>query len=122
MYLSFVQFQHHLHSLCCWGRSSSCQVLASSLMDLLKTSSSVYIDSTPCSHIPWQRPRPSVAAYRIVSCLNLLGWCRGWAWTNDFLIGKQLWPVLQAWNGRDKEGGASLVKEAVVVCVLRLIG
>ncbi len=40
------------------------------------------------------------------------------------MIGKQLWPVLQAWNGRDKEGGTSAgeVKEAVVVCVLRLIG
>ena len=48
--------------------------------------------------------------------------CKGWSWTNDVLIGRHLWPILQQWNGGKggEEGG--VVKEAVLVCVLRLIG
>ena len=38
---------------------------------------------------------------------------------------KYLWPILQEWNkkhGEEVNGGIEGVKEAVVVCVLRLIG
>lgn len=107
-----------------WDGSVTPNQLAESLMKVLQTSTNVYIDSAPTNQTPWQRPRPSVVAYQVVFCLNLLAMCKQWTWTNDFMVGKFLWPILQEWNGgKGKEGEEEVeTKDAVVVCVLRLIG
>ena len=38
-------------------------------------------------------------------------------WTNDTLIRAHLWPLLQQWNAKQDS-----VREATVVCTVRLIG
>jgi len=74
------------------------------------------------SHTPWQRPRPSLVGYQLVYCLNLLATCKRWAWTNEFLIGKLLWPILEGAGSRNVSAEGEEVKEAAVVCVVRLVG
>ena len=124
--LSSSQFPRNLLALCGWNRNVDCKRLCCCLMEVMKESPNIYIDSTPCGNTPWQRPRPSVTAYQIVRCLNLVCRCKGWAWTNDFLIAKHLWPILQQWNGKTTGAGSAhdddVVRDCVVVCILRLIG
>ena len=91
--------------------------LVPALLELLKNSPQVYIDSTPPGQLPWRRPRPSTLAFHLVHCLRALTWYQGWVWTNDTLIGAHLWPLLQQWNS-----SADSVREETIVCILRLIG
>ena len=49
--------------------------------------------------------------------LRVLSAVRGWTWSNDVLIRQHLWPLLQQWN-KD----SSCLREATIVCILRLIG
>ena len=67
--------------------------------------------------------------HRLPEVVNVLAASKTWSWTYDFLIGKHLWPILQEWSGKkglaksqDEEEGGVVIKDAVVVCVLRLIG
>jgi len=91
--------------------------LVQALVEVLRASQKVYIDSPPPGQIPWRRPRPSSLAFHIVHCLRFLTWYQGWVWTNDVLIRAYLWPLLQQWNSN-----ADSVREATVVCIMRLIG
>ena len=120
-----LQFARRLHLLCNWSinhNPQSCIVLTSSLIELLNSSPNASITYCPPGHAPWQFPRPSQVACQVVRCLSLLASCRGWSWTNDVLVAKQLWPVLQQWHGQRKGGGVVEMREVVVVCILRLIG
>lgn len=87
------------------------------LIVILQNSEHVFIDA-PSTQGVWRRPRPSALAFQVVHCLRILSWYRGWVWTNDTLIRAHLWPLLQQWNGTSRES----VREATVVCVIRLIG
>ena len=87
--------------------------LTGCLIEVLKSSSSVSIKVAPDS-----KPHPSRHACTIVLALRVLAKVRGWKdWTNDVLIGQYLWPLLQQWN-KDPES----VREATVVCLVRLLG
>ncbi len=110
----------NLHSLCHWSQAvppRTLNTLVKILLNVLQTSPQVFIDSLPSGMFPWRRPRPSVAAFRVVHCLRMLVWLQGWMWTNDTLIGAHLWPLLQKWYGKNET-----VREATVVCAIRLIG
>ena len=130
LFLSPLQLQLNLRALCQWGRDKpKIPLLTSSLVQLLQTSDSVYIVSSPppppprapaavaTGPTPWHRPRPSVLAFHIVHCLRAIAHYQGWVWTNDTLIRAHLWPLLQEWNSNQ-----DAVREAAVVCAVRLIG
>ena len=89
-----------------------------SFIEILKLSPYIKIEIPPSnSTSAGLRPRPSKHAYAIVMALRVLGACQGWAWTNDTLIRRYLWPLLQQWN---KQPGS--LREAAVVCIIRLLG
>jgi len=149
---SFLQLLRNMHTLCKWSPVRAVQLsavemseglvsliifcpsplplhhpqvsqprlvtsLVRALVEVLRASQKVYIDSPPPGQIPWRRPRPSSLAFHIVHCLRLLTWYQGWVWTNDVLIRAYLWPLLQQWNTN-----VDSVREATVVCIMRLIG
>lgn len=87
--------------------------LTECLIDVLKNSSSILIKVAPDS-----KPYPSRHACTIVLALRVLSKVRGWKeWTNDVLIGLHVWPILQQWNKEPES-----VREATVVCLVRLLG
>ena len=121
-----LQLPGNLHTLCQWasGNGQKIDALTKSLIKLLETSDGVYIVSPPppqpssaLGSTPWHRPRPSVLAFHIVHCLRMISHFQGWVWTNDTLIRAHLWPLLQQWNAKQ-----DTVRDATVVCTVRLIG
>ena len=114
------QFPKNLYTLCHWntvGSINQVNHLTETLIEVLKTSKSTYIDAVPPDHTPWRRPCPSILAYHVVQSLRLLGFQQGWVWTNDTLIRAHVWPLLQQWN-KDRDS----VREAAIACTVRLIG
>ena len=119
------QLPDNFSTLCQWKRNSSTKIseLTNCLVQLLQTSNGVYIVCPPqpvamgTVPTPWHRPRPSVLAFHIVHCLRAIAFNQGWVWTNDSLIRAHLWPLLQQWNAN-----RDAVREATIVCTVRLIG
>lgn len=82
---------------------------------MLKTSQFVAVK---VQSVPYMKPCPSKHACTIVMALRVLAAVRGWkGWTNNILIRQHIWPLLQLWN-KDPES----LREATVVCVVRLLG
>jgi hypothetical protein len=100
--------------LCKWEKISKPiqDCLASSLINVLKSSTDVLMMTTPTG-----RPQLCPHGEAILMSLRMLGAVRGWSWIQNDLIGRHVWPLLQLWN---KEPNA--LREVTIATIIKLLG